>query len=163
MEQQIDSILYTILDEVADPEIPVLSVVQMGVVRKAQFVGTGVVVDITPTYSGCPAMDMMGDDIKKALQVAGYEAKVNLILSPAWSTDWITEKGRKALEGYGIAAPLSPEADKAVLLGNKRMVKCPQCGSTNTVMISQFGSTACKALFKCEDCLEPFDYFKCLK
>ncbi len=160
---QIDPDMYEILNAVSDPEIPVLSIVQMGVVRSARRTGKEVFVEITPTYSGCPAMDVIGDDVKKALKEAGYTAKVNLILSPAWTTDWITEEGRTALEKYGIAAPLNAEADKDVLLGNKRLVKCPQCGSTNTVMISQFGSTACKALFKCEDCLEPFDYFKCLK
>ena len=89
--------------------------------------------------------------------------KIELILSPAWTTDWITTKGRAELEKYGIAAPLSESADKEALLGNKKLVKCPQCGSLNTKLVSQFGSTACKALFQCEDCLEPFDYFKCLK
>ena len=93
----------------------------------------------------------------------GYKVKVELILSPAWTTDWITPKGRKALEEYGIASPLSESADKEALLGNKKVVKCPQCGSFNTKLVSQFGSTACKAFFQCEDCLEPFDYFKCLK
>jgi ring-1,2-phenylacetyl-CoA epoxidase subunit PaaD len=159
----IDSELYDILNAVSDPEIPVLSIVQMGVVRAARVGEQGVDVMITPTYSGCPAMDVIGDDIRKALKDAGYESKVKLVLSPAWTTDWITTDGREALEKYGIAAPLTPEADKEALLGNKRIVKCPQCKSTNTRLISQFGSTACKALFQCEDCLEPFDYFKCLK
>ncbi len=90
-------------------------------------------------------------------------SKIKLVLAPAWTTDWITPKGRLALEKYGIASPLEPEADKEALLGNKKLVKCPQCESFNTKLISQFGSTACKALFQCEDCLEPFDYFKCLK
>ena len=159
----IDSELYDILNAVSDPEIPVLSIVQMGVVRAARIGDHGVEVTITPTYSGCPAMDVIGDDIRKALKDAGYDSKVKLVLSPAWTTDWITADGREALEKYGIAAPLSPDADKEALLGNKRIVKCPQCKSTNTKLISQFGSTACKALFQCEDCLEPFDYFKCLK
>jgi ring-1,2-phenylacetyl-CoA epoxidase subunit PaaD len=159
----IDSELYDILNAVSDPEIPVLSIVQMGVVRAARVGEQCVEVTITPTYSGCPAMDVIGDDIRKALKVAGYESKVKLVLSPAWTTDWITADGREALEKYGIAAPLTPEADKEALLGNKRIVKCPQCKSTNTKLVSQFGSTACKALFQCEDCLEPFDYFKCLK
>jgi ring-1,2-phenylacetyl-CoA epoxidase subunit PaaD len=108
-------------------------------------------------------MDVIGDDIKAAFRKEGYETKVELILSPAWTTDWITPKGRLALEKYGIASPLSAEADKEALLGNKKLVKCPQCGSLNTKLISQFGSTACKAFFQCEECLEPFDYFKCLK
>lgn len=159
----IDIELYDILNAVSDPEIPVLSIVQMGVVRAARIGDHGVEVTITPTYSGCPAMDVIGDDIRKALKDEGYQSTVKLVLSPAWTTDWITQDGREALEKYGIAAPLSPDADKEALLGNKRIVKCPQCKSTNTRLISQFGSTACKALFQCEDCLEPFDYFKCLK
>ena len=159
----IDTELYDILNAVSDPEIPVLSIVQMGVVRAARIGDHGVEVTITPTYSGCPAMDVIGDDIRKALKDAGYLSTVKLVLSPAWTTDWITQDGREALEKYGIAAPLSPDADKDALLGNRRIVKCPQCKSTNTKLISQFGSTACKALFQCEDCLEPFDYFKCLK
>ena len=159
----IDQKLFEILETVSDPEIPVLSIMEMGVVRSAKLINNVVEVEITPTYSGCPAMDVIGDDIIKAFKNEGFEAKVKLILSPAWTTDWITPKGRMALEKYGIASPLNEEADKEALLGNKKVVKCPQCGSFNTKLISQFGSTACKALFKCEDCLEPFDYFKCLK
>ncbi len=161
--QHIDQKLLEILDSVSDPEIPVLSIMEMGVVRSAQIVDGIVEVIITPTYSGCPAMDVIGEDIKSAFQKAGWEAKVELVLSPAWTTDWITPKGRQALEKYGIASPLDADADKEALLGNKKLVKCPQCGSTNTKLISQFGSTACKAFFQCEDCQEPFDYFKCLK
>jgi len=160
---KIDKQLYPILEQVSDPEIPVLSILEMGVVRSALFVDEVVQVVITPTYSGCPAMDVIGDDIKNILKENGYDATIKLVLSPAWTTDWITEKGRKALLDYGIAPPLEAEADKDVLLGSKKLVGCPQCGSTNTKMVSQFGSTACKAFFQCEDCLEPFDYFKCLK
>ena len=152
-----------ILQSVSDPEIPVLSIMEMGVVRSYEVVNDIVEVTITPTYSGCPAMDVIGDDIKKAFAVKGLVAKIKLVLAPAWTTDWITTKGRLALEKYGIAAPLESDADKEALLGNKKLVKCPQCGSFNTKMVSQFGSTACKAFFQCEDCLEPFDYFKCLK
>jgi ring-1,2-phenylacetyl-CoA epoxidase subunit PaaD len=159
----VDKQLLDILGTVSDPEIPVLSILDMGVVRSVNTINNIVKVEITPTYSGCPAMDAIGDDIKAAFRKQGLEAKVDLILSPAWTTDWITPKGRKALEDYGIAAPLNADADKEALLGDKKLVKCPQCGSLNTKLISQFGSTACKALFKCEDCLEPFDYFKCLK
>ena len=159
IEQQI----FDILETVSDPEIPVLSIMEMGVVRSFKTENNVVEVTITPTYSGCPAMDVIGDDIKKALKNAGYESKVTLVLSPAWTTDWITPKGRKALEKYGIAAPLEADADKEALLGNKKLVKCPQCGSLQTKLISQFGSTVCKAFFQCEDCHEPFDYFKCLK
>ena len=159
----IDQQLFEILETLSDPEIPVLSIMEMGVVRSAKIVNGMVEVEITPTYSGCPAMDVISDDIKSAFKQKGYETKVDLILSPAWTTDWITPKGRAALEKYGIASPLSAEADKEALLGNKKVVKCPQCGSLNTKLVSQFGSTVCKALFQCEDCLEPFDYFKCLK
>ena len=163
IQQRIDQKLFEILETVSDPEIPVLSIMEMGVVRSAIIVNGIVEVEITPTYSGCPAMDVIADDIVSAFKEKGYESKVNLVLSPAWTTDWITPKGRIALEKYGIAAPLSAEADKDALFGNKKIVKCPQCGSLNTKLVSQFGSTACKAFFQCEDCLEPFDYFKCLK
>ena len=156
--------LYSILEQVSDPEIPVLSILDMGVVRTAKIIDGVVKVEITPTYSGCPAMDVIGDDIKKILSENNYpNAEVKLILSPAWTTDWITKRGRDALLKYGIAPPLNETADKDALLGNKKLVACPQCKSKNTKMISQFGSTACKAFFQCEDCLEPFDYFKCLK
>ncbi len=158
----IDPILEPILRQVPDPEIPVLSILDLGMVREARLKDKAVAVKLTPTYSGCPAMDVIGDDIKKAIEDAGYVCDVELVLSPAWSTDWITPEGRKALEEYGIAAPLDASADKRALLGEEKLVKCPQCQSKNTHLVSQFGSTACKALFKCDDCQEPFDYFKCL-
>lgn len=161
--QNIEPQFLEILTSVSDPEIPVLSIMDMGVVREAIEVDGVVQVKITPTYSGCPAMDVIGDDIVSAFAKAGLKAVITLVLSPAWTTDWITARGRKALEEYGIAAPLSAEADKEALLGNKKIVKCTNCGSTQTHLVSQFGSTACKALFKCDDCQEPFDYFKCLK
>lgn len=163
LDGDIDATLVSILEEVSDPEIPVLSIMDMGIVRSAVIENGMVKVQITPTYSGCPAMDVIGDDIKIALKEAGYKSEIELILSPAWTTDWITPRGRRALEKYGIAAPLSAEADKDALLGNKKIVKCTNCGSTNTRLVSQFGSTACKAQFQCNDCQEPFDYFKCLK
>jgi ring-1,2-phenylacetyl-CoA epoxidase subunit PaaD len=162
-ESYIDPILAPILERVSDPEIPVLSIMDMGVVRSARLQNRVAQVTITPTYSGCPAMDVIGDDIKKALKTEGFDAEVKLVLAPAWTTDWITERGRRALEAYGIATPLDPEADKEALLGNQKLVKCPQCGSLDTRLVSQFGSTACKALFQCRECQEPFDYFKCLK
>lgn len=162
-EQNIDKRLISILEKVSDPEIPVLSIMDMGVVRSAVIINDIVKVEITPTYSGCPAMDVIGDDIKKALKESGYESEIDLILYPAWTTDWITPRGRKALEDYGIAAPLEANADKDVLLNGKRLVKCTNCTSQNTRLVSQFGSTACKAQFQCDDCQEPFDYFKCLK
>ncbi len=162
-KQHIDKKLVPLLEQVFDPEIPVLSIMDMGVVRSAIISDRNVIVEITPTYSGCPATDVIGDEIEKVLLEAGYFPEIELILSPAWTTDWITPRGRKALEDYGIAAPLNADADKEALLGNKKIVKCTNCGSTNTKLVSQFGSTACKAQFKCEDCQEPFDYFKCLK
>lgn len=162
-EQEIDEKLYPILDAVSDPEIPVLSIVQMGVVRCASLNGDEAYVEITPTYSGCPAMDVIAEDVTKALQAEGFEVKIKLVLSPPWTTDWLTENARSALLNYGIVPPLNAEADKAVLAGEERLVPCPRCKSKDTKMISPFGSTACKSLFQCKDCLEPFDYFKCLK
>jgi phenylacetate-CoA oxygenase, PaaJ subunit len=161
--QSLPSPIQEALLEITDPEIPVLSIMDMGVVREVNLIEQHVHVKLTPTYSGCPAMDTMAVDIKRALQKRGYEATVKLVLAPAWTTDWITPEGRAALEKYGIAAPLDSQSDKLALIDGKRLVKCTNCGSTNTKMVSQFGSTACKALFQCEDCLEPFDYFKCLK
>ena len=160
-KQHIDKKLVPLLEQVFDPEIPVLSILDMGVVRSAVISDRNVKVEITPTYSGCPATDVIGDEIEKLLLEAGYFPEIELILTPAWTTDWISPKGRKALEDYGIAAPLNAEADKQALLGNKKIVKCTNCGSTNTKLVSQFGSTACKAQFQCNDCQEPFDYFKC--
>lgn len=154
--------LFPILKSVPDPEIPVLSIIDLGVVRQAKFEDDKAVVDITPTYSGCPAMDAIGDDIKKALIDEGYEPQVNLILAPAWTTDWMTEEGKAALKKYGIAPPMDATSDKKALLGEEQVIPCPQCQSKNTKLVSQFASTACKAMFKCQDCEETFDYFKCL-
>jgi ring-1,2-phenylacetyl-CoA epoxidase subunit PaaD len=160
--QHIDKKLLEILDSVSDPEIPVLSIMEMGVVRSAIIVNGIVEVVITPTYSGCPAMDVIGDDIKSAFQKAGYEAKVELVLAPAWTTDWISEKGRANLKAYGIAPPEN-ETDKSTLFAKPLIIPCPKCDSHNTKMVSEFGSTACKAHYQCNDCFEPFDYFKCLR
>lgn len=160
---QIAPSIKSILKSVSDPEIPVLTILDLGVVRSAEILeDNSVEVVITPTYSGCPAMDVIGDDIVAAFAEKGMTAHVKLVLSPAWNTDMITQEGREALEKYGIAAPLDATSDKKALLGGERIVKCPQCSSTNTRLVSQFGSTACKAMFQCEDCREPFDYFKCL-
>ncbi len=151
-----------LLDRVTDPEIPVISVRELGVLRDVQVDGDKVFVTITPTYSGCPAMDVMRQDIEKELHDAGItNVVVNQVLSPAWTTDWITEEGKAKLLAYGIAPP-EKTADIRALKGEAPLVACPQCGSKNTVMVSAFGSTACKALWKCTDCLEPFDQFKCL-
>lgn len=162
-EPKIESQLMDTLQTVSDPEIPVLSVLDLGVIREAIEEDGLVKIKLTPTYSGCPAMDVIGDDLRKAFSALGKKVEVDLVLSPAWSTDWISEEGLKKMEAYGIARPLSETKDKDALLGNQKLVKCPQCRSTNTHLVSQFGSTACKALFKCDDCHEPFDYFKCLK
>ncbi|MBW2938849.1 phenylacetate-CoA oxygenase subunit PaaJ [Aureisphaera sp. CAU 1614] len=162
-EPKIESQLRDTLQTVSDPEIPVLSVLDLGVIREAIEEDGVVKIKLTPTYSGCPAMDVIGDDLRKAFTAKGKIVEVDLVLSPAWSTDWISEEGLKKMEAYGIARPLSETKDKDALLGNQKLVKCPQCESTHTHLVSQFGSTACKALFKCDDCQEPFDYFKCLK
>jgi ring-1,2-phenylacetyl-CoA epoxidase subunit PaaD len=155
--------LLDILDEVKDPEIPVLSLVNLGVVRDVQVADQGPIVTITPTYSGCPAMKVMEEDIRARLMMAGYKGvDVRTVLSPAWTTDWITAKGRRELQEYGIAPPEQATSDKSTLLGHPKQVTCPLCKSRNTSMLSQFGSTPCKALYKCHDCLEPFDYFKCI-
>ncbi|SRR5690554_5500547 len=153
-----------ILQSVSDPEIPVLSIMDMGIVQEVESRPDGsYLISIIPTYSGCPAMDTIADDILIELSKEGINAEVKQVLTPPWTTDMITKKGRKALEDYGIAAPLEANADKAALRGEAHHVQCLNCGSTNTIMVSQFGSTPCKALFKCKDCHEPFDYFKCLK
>jgi ring-1,2-phenylacetyl-CoA epoxidase subunit PaaD len=155
--------IWNVLREVTDPEIPVLTVVDMGIVREVKQTPESIVVSITPTYSGCPAMDAISKDIVRALTEKGFRnVSVNLILSPAWTTDWITEEGKTKLEAYGIAPPQNSTAEKSILFGEHKAVRCPRCKSEQTVMISNFGSTACKALWKCEDCKEPFDYFKCI-
>ncbi len=142
-----------ILECVTDPEIPVISVMDLGIVREVRETETGVEVIITPTYSGCPAMMEIERNIHNGLKEAGYEnVKVTTVLFPAWTTDWMTEEGKRKLEEYGIAPP-NPQAPEDIA--------CPQCKSKNTELLSQFGSTACKSLFRCKDCLEPFDYFKC--
>ena len=155
--------IWEYLEEVFDPEVPVLTVVDLGVVRDVEWDGKHCKVTITPTYSGCPAMKRMEDDIIEKLQEKGIDdVSVDLVLSPAWSTDWLSENGHRKLREYGIAPP-EDEPDKSVLFADPVKVPCPKCGSTNTRLISQFGSTACKAQYQCNDCLEPFDYFKCLK
>jgi ring-1,2-phenylacetyl-CoA epoxidase subunit PaaD len=151
--------IWKILETVKDPEVPVLSVVDLGVIRAVALEDQQVTVTITPTYTGCPAMDMISMHIKMALNAAGYQTTIQTILSPAWTTDWITENGKQQLKAYGIAPPVGKSFNQAYL--EDIIVPCPQCNSTHTVLVSQFGSTACKALYKCEECKEPFDYFKC--
>jgi ring-1,2-phenylacetyl-CoA epoxidase subunit PaaD len=143
-----------ILDEVKDPEIPVISIADLGILRDVKVSEDGFIeVVITPTYTGCPAMMEIERDINNALKKEGInDFKITTVLSPAWSTDLMTEEGKARLKEYGIAPP-NPT--------NEEDIECPNCGSRNTKLLSQFGSTACKSLFKCNDCLEPFDYFKC--
>jgi phenylacetate-CoA oxygenase, PaaJ subunit len=152
-----------LLSTVTDPEIPVLTVEDLGIVRDLRLADDGAVeVVVTPTYSGCPAMDLISVNIRAALQEGGIEkVKVSTVLSPAWTTEWLTESGKAKLKAFGIAPPSSPSLDKKALMGEKNALECPLCGSKHTEMVSQFGSTSCKALFRCLDCLEPFDYFKC--
>ncbi len=152
-----------ILEDVKDPEIPVLSILDMGIVRAIREAEKGFEIDITPTYTGCPAMDVIEADIKKALAEKDFKnIKITTVLSPAWSTDWISADGLKRLEEYGIAPPVKGTADKRALFAEAPKPRCPQCKSPNTSMVSAFGSTACKAQYTCEDCREPFDYFKCI-
>jgi ring-1,2-phenylacetyl-CoA epoxidase subunit PaaD len=148
--------IWEILHTVCDPEVPVLSITDLGIVREIKTYNNEIEIFITPTYSGCPAMDMIAMNIKMALLENDFKnIKIVSILSPAWTTDWMTETGKQKLKQYGIAAP------------NKNFeiaadgIECPQCSSTNTKLISEFGSTACKALYQCNQCMEPFDYFKC--
>ena len=151
-----------LLEQVKDPEIPVISIRELGVLREVTVNGDRVEVTITPTYSGCPAMDVMREDVEKALREAGVERfTVKQVLSPAWTTDWISVSGKKKLLDYGIAPP-PHTSDIRALKGGVPVTTCPQCGSTDTVLVSHFGSTACKALYKCNACQEPFDLFKCL-
>ncbi|MCB0397799.1 MAG: phenylacetate-CoA oxygenase subunit PaaJ [Flavobacteriales bacterium] len=151
------------LDSLPDPEIPVISIVELGMVRDVEVVGDNVVVTVTPTYTGCPAVKMIEDDIMKLLSGKGIaHPQVKSVNSPAWTTDWITSEAKKKLMDYGITPPPVSTEDKGALLDTPKEVRCPRCKSTNTLLKSQFGSTPCKALYICSDCLEPFDYFKCI-
>ena len=156
--------LWKILEEVYDPEVPVLSVIDLGIVRDIEINKEGnPLVTITPTYSGCPAMDVISMNIRFKLLEHGYRnAEIKTVLSPAWTTDWMTEKGKEKLKAYGIAPPNPKQlVCTTELFQQEESIQCPHCNSYNTRMISQFGSTACKALYQCLDCKEPFDYFKC--
>jgi ring-1,2-phenylacetyl-CoA epoxidase subunit PaaD len=152
-----------LLESVTDPEVPVLTVNDLGIIRTVRLTEDGVLeVVITPTYSGCPAMGVIEVNIRAVLQEGGFEnVRVITVLSPAWTTDWLSAHGRQKLLEYGIAPPAEASMDKKALFGERKALVCPHCGASNTEMISQFGSTACKALFRCRECLEPFDYFKC--
>jgi len=153
--------LWQLLDEVKDPEIPVLSLWDMGILKDISKQGNNIIVTITPTYSGCPAMDIITEDIQGVFDINDiYECTVNIELSPAWTTDWMTQEGRNQLRSYGIAPPNDVINGEAGKLTNETQVLCPHCKSTDTHMVSEFGSTACKALFQCNQCKEPFDLFK---
>lgn len=158
------SAIYKILESVSDPEIPVVTIADLGILQDVDIDETSqkIKVFITPTYNGCPAMDMITVNIKAALQEAGIsDVEVISLLEPVWTTDWITDAGRQKLLDYGISPPAQKSRDSSFLSGDAPRVQCPQCRSFHTELISRFGSTACKALYKCNDCLEPFDYFKC--
>lgn len=160
--------IWLLLETVNDPEVPVLSVIDLGIIRDVQIEQSGAtgykpIISITPTYSGCPAMDVISMQIRMVLLEAGFTTiEIKQVLSPAWTTEWMSAEGKDKLKAYGIAPPqykqavCTPDAFQA-----EEAIQCPQCNSWNTTMVSQFGSTACKALYKCEDCKEPFDYFKC--
>jgi ring-1,2-phenylacetyl-CoA epoxidase subunit PaaD len=151
---------------IPDPEIPMVSVVELGIVRDVRIDGEGVVVIVTPTYSGCPATDVIMQAIVEALGAAGFEApRVRTRLAPAWTTDWMAPEGKRKLAAFGIAPPrgAAPRIDVSGISPLRRervVVPCPRCGASNTRLVAQFGSTACKAHYACDTCLEPFDYFK---
>lgn len=148
--------LFAYLEEIKDPEIPVLSIIDLGIVRDIRLSNNELTVIITSTYTGCPAMDMIAAQIRVLLATLGFKkTDVVQVHSPAWTTDWMTEEGKRKLQEYGIAPP-----DKRFAIP-KDGVACPLCRSSNTKLISEFGSTACKSLYQCDDCKEPFDYFKC--
>ena len=155
--------IWNILKNVQDPEVPALSVLDLGIVRNVLLHEGQVEVIITPTYTGCPAMDMIAMNIRLALLENGFKnIKISTVLSPAWTTDWMSEEGKQKLKAYGIAPP-NPRQQVCNndLFAPHEAVQCPQCNSHHTHRVSEFGSTACKALYQCDDCKEPFDYFKC--
>lgn len=146
---------------VPDPEIPCVTVADLGILRSVEIVDGVAVAKVTPTYSGCPAVLAIELAVEAALREAGFEARVERVIAPAWTTDWITSEGRAKLAAYGIAPPAASSNSIRALFGETQ-VDCPRCGSSETARISEFGSTACKALYGCEACREPFDYFKCI-
>ncbi|HXB45487.1 MAG TPA: 1,2-phenylacetyl-CoA epoxidase subunit PaaD [Puia sp.] len=160
VEQKILSILAT----VNDPEVPAVSVTDLGIIRNVKIENEDEIeVVITPTYSGCPAMDVIRIHIRMALLQHGYDKiKITTVLSPAWTTDWMSEHGKEKLKAFGIAPPTAKQqVCHTELFHEGEAIQCPRCNSYNTRLVSQFGSTACKALYSCEQCKEPFDYFKC--
>ncbi len=156
--------IWEFLSEIPDPEITVITITELGVVRAVDLIDDKVTVIITPTYTGCPAMKLFEEEIIKKLNHKGIDkVEIKLVYSPAWTTDWMSEEAREKLQNYGIAPPIKGTEDKGVLFeSGTKVVACPRCKSKNTYLKSQFGSTACKAFYQCNDCLEPFDYFKCI-
>lgn len=146
---------------VPDPEIPVVTVADLGILREVTVKDGVATARLTPTYTGCPAVLAIELAVEAALRAAGFEAKIERVIAPAWTTDWITEAGREKLRAYGIAPPAKAANSVRALFG-ETVVACPRCGSEETARVSEFGSTPCKALYRCESCLEPFDYFKCI-
>lgn len=154
---------WLVLHQVPDPEIPVLSVVDLGIVRWLRFDKNQLRVGIAPTYSGCPATEVIEASVVNALRQHGNaDVVIERVLSPPWTTDWISESGREKLVAYGITPPAETTASKRALLGAEPEIACPRCGTVNTTKVSEFGSTPCKASYKCAECLEPFEYFKCI-
>ena len=158
-----EQVVWDLLEQIPDPEIPVLSITDLGIVRWIRAHEQTVTVGLAPTYTGCPATEVIAATIKATLLENGFDqVNVERVLSPAWTTDWITPQARKKLTAYGIAPPAAAATSKRALQGDDGPRACPRCDSTHTVKVSEFGSTPCKASYKCGDCLEPFEYFKCL-
>ena len=154
--------IWNLLEEVKDPEVPVLSVRDLGIIRSVSTIDDHIDIVITPTYSGCPAMDVISMDIRLKLIEKGFrDVSIRQQLSPAWTTDWMTEEGKQKLKAFGIAPPNPKQQFCMEEMFMEEAVQCPRCQSYHTELISQFASTACKAMYRCLDCREPFDYFKC--
>lgn len=158
-----EQFIWEILNKIPDPEVPAISIVDLGVVRAVRVENEKVFIDITPTYTGCPALKLMEENIREALNEIGVEVEIKLIYKPAWTTEWMSEATKQKLKEYGIAPPEKITFEHLHPFGNtnKEKVKCPFCNSENTSLTSQFGSTACKALYFCDGCHQPFEHFKC--
>jgi ring-1,2-phenylacetyl-CoA epoxidase subunit PaaD len=155
--------VWAALREVPDPEIPTLNIVDLGIVRHVRAQPRGFEIGLTPTYSGCPATDVIRQRVDEAMTAQGIEAQVAMVVSPAWTTDWITDQGRRQLAESGIVPPARlTGAGRSASVLNEESVDCPHCHAARTMLVSEFGSTPCKALYRCDDCLEPFERFKCL-
>ncbi|MGQ2908700.1 MAG: 1,2-phenylacetyl-CoA epoxidase subunit PaaD [Aliihoeflea sp.] len=152
---------YAAAAAVLDPEVPCVTVADLGILRSVEIIDGVAIAKVTPTYSGCPAVLAIELAVEAALLDAGFQVRVERVISPAWTTDWITGEGREKLRVYGIAPPVNGSNSIRSLFG-ETVVACPQCGSSETERVSEFGSTACKALYRCTACREPFDYFKCI-